>query len=104
MRAQGDRHRYPRHWEADVLLRDGRTAHLRPITPADADELVAFYAQVSAQSKYYRFFAAVPTLSERDVERFTNVDHRDRVALVITVAERIIAVGRFDRLGGGGTL
>ncbi len=93
---------YPRHWEADVLLRDGRTAHLRPITPGDADELVAFYAQVSAQSKYYRFFAAVPTLSERDVERFTHVDHRDRVALVMTVAERIIAVGRFDRLGPAG--
>ena len=90
---------YPRHWEADVLLRDGRSAHLRPIAPADADELVAFYSQVSAQSKYYRFFAAVPTLSERDVERFTRVDHRDRVALVMTVAERIIAVGRFDRLG-----
>src|SRR5919205_88139 len=78
MRAQGDRHRYPRHWEADVLLRDGRTAHLRPITPQDADDLVAFYGQVSAQSKYYRFFAAVPTLSDRDVERFTHVDHHDR--------------------------
>ena len=24
---------YPEHWEADVLLRDGRTAHLRPIRP-----------------------------------------------------------------------
>ena len=58
-----DREAYPRHWEADVVLRDGRTAHLRPITAADGEELVAFYSQVSAQSKYYRFFAAVPTLS-----------------------------------------
>ena len=24
---------YPRHWEADVLLRDGQAAHLRPIGP-----------------------------------------------------------------------
>ena len=27
---------YPRHWEADVLLRDGGSAHLRPASPADA--------------------------------------------------------------------
>ncbi len=101
--SEGAEEAYPRHWEADVVLRDGRTAHLRPITPRDAEELVAFYAQVSAQSKYYRFFAAVPTLSERDVKRFTQVDHRDRVALVMTVAERIIAVGRFDRLGEVGS-
>jgi acyl-CoA synthetase (NDP forming)/RimJ/RimL family protein N-acetyltransferase len=91
---------YPEHWEADVLLRDGRTAHLRPITPHDAEALVEFYSQVSDQSKYYRFFAPMPTLSDRDVERFTSVDHRSRVAFVLTVGEdasqRILAVGRYD--------
>ncbi|WP_278255298.1 hypothetical protein [Nocardioides convexus] len=25
----------PAHWEGDVLLRDGRTAHIRPIRPED---------------------------------------------------------------------
>ena len=30
--------------------------------------------------------------------RFTHVDHRDRVAFVLTVANRMIAVGRFDRI------
>ncbi|NUR07805.1 MAG: GNAT family N-acetyltransferase [Nocardioidaceae bacterium] len=89
---------YPRHWEADVLLRDGRVAHLRPITPADQELLVEFYGQVSAESKYLRFFAPMPTLSERDVARFTNVDHHDRVAFVLTVAQKMIAVGRFDRI------
>jgi RimJ/RimL family protein N-acetyltransferase len=89
---------YPRHWEADVLLRDGQSAHLRPIVPADRQGLVAFYADVSAQSKYFRFFAPMPHLSERDLSRFVEVDHRDRVALVVTMAERIVAVGRFDRV------
>jgi acyl-CoA synthetase (NDP forming)/GNAT superfamily N-acetyltransferase len=89
---------YPRHWEADVLLRDGRVAHLRPIGPEDHDLMVEFYSQVSAESKYLRFFAPMPTLSERDVLRFTNVDHVDRVAFVLTVAGRMIAVGRFDRI------
>ncbi len=87
---------YPEHWEADVLLRDGRTAHLRPIVPEDAEALVEFYAQVSEQSKYFRFFAPMPQLSDRDVQRFTNVDYRDRVAFVLTVAQKIIAVGRYD--------
>ncbi len=87
---------YPEHWEADVLLRDGRTAHLRPIVPEDALGLVAFYALVSKESKYFRFFAPMPNLSERDVKRFTNVDYHDRVAFVMTVAQKIIAVGRYD--------
>ena len=87
---------YPAHWEADVVLRDGRTAHIRPITPQDAQGLVDFYSEVSEQSKYFRFFAPMPNLSTRDVLRFTTVDHRDRVAFVMTVAEQIIAVGRYD--------
>jgi acyl-CoA synthetase (NDP forming)/RimJ/RimL family protein N-acetyltransferase len=89
---------YPRHWEADVLLRDGQVAHLRPISAGDRDLLVEFYAGVSAESKYLRFFAPMPELSERDLLRFTTVDHRDRVAFVLTVATKMIAVGRFDRI------
>ncbi len=89
---------YPKHWEADVLLRDGGTAHLRPVAPSDAALLPPFYEEVSAQSKYYRFFAAMPTLSETEVRRFVDVDHCDRVGLVLTVAERLIAIGQFERL------
>ena len=37
----------PPHWEADVLLSDGRTAHIRPIRPGDAELLVEFYSRVS---------------------------------------------------------
>ena len=87
---------YPGRWEADVVLLDGRAAHLRPIRPEDAEGLVAFYGRVSEESKYMRFFAPYPRLSERDVWRFTNVDHRRRVAFVVTVGANIIAVGRYD--------
>jgi len=84
-----------------VLLRDGRTAHIRPIRPDDGDLLVEFYARVSPESKYYRFFSPMPTLSERDVRRFTHVDHRDRVAFVLLVGGRMIAVGRYDLIEKG---
>jgi acyl-CoA synthetase (NDP forming)/RimJ/RimL family protein N-acetyltransferase len=91
----------PRHWEADVLLRDGRAAHIRPIQPEDRDLLVEFYSRVSDESKYYRFFSPMPELSERDLDRFTRVDHRDRVAMILTVAGQMIAVGRYDMIRPG---
>lgn len=91
----------PRHWEADVLLRDGRTAHIRPIQPEDAELLVEFYARVSDESKYYRFFSPMPHLSERDVKRFTQVDYVTRVAFILTVAGEMIAVGRYDTIEPG---
>ncbi|CUR58992.1 putative succinyl-CoA synthetase-like protein [metagenome] len=91
----------PRHWEADVLLRDGRTAHIRPMQPADRELLVEFYSRVSDQSKYYRFFSPMPELSERDLDRFTRVDHRDRVAMILLVAGQMIAVGRYDTIRPG---
>jgi acyl-CoA synthetase (NDP forming)/RimJ/RimL family protein N-acetyltransferase len=95
---EGDPPGYPREWEADVLLSDGGVAHLRPIRPSDADRLVAFYDRVSPESKYLRFFAPYPRLSDRDVKRFTEVDYVDRVAFIITLADDMIAVGRYDRI------
>jgi acyl-CoA synthetase (NDP forming)/RimJ/RimL family protein N-acetyltransferase len=90
--------RYPTQWEADVVLADGATAHLRPIRPQDAEALVRFHAEQSERSVYLRFFAPIPTLPEQTVRRFTHVDHRDRVALVATVASRIVGIASYDRI------
>jgi acyl-CoA synthetase (NDP forming)/RimJ/RimL family protein N-acetyltransferase len=84
------------HWEADVLLKDGRVAQLRPILEADAERFIEFYSRVSDESKYFRFFAPYPKLSEKDVKRFTTVDHDRRVAFVVTLHASIIGVGRYD--------
>lgn len=89
---------YPPSWEADVVLSDGGLARLRPIRPADDGLLVDFYARVSDESKYLRFFAPYPRLSDRDIERFTIVDYVDRVAFILTVGDQMIAVGRYERL------
>ncbi|WP_203617510.1 bifunctional GNAT family N-acetyltransferase/acetate--CoA ligase family protein [Streptomyces bauhiniae] len=97
-----DRHEYPAHWEADVVLRDGGTARIRPITADDADRLVSFYEQVSDESKYYRFFAPYPRLSAKDVHRFTHHDFVDRVGLAATVGGEFIATVRYDRIGADG--
>ncbi|MGA5762922.1 GNAT family N-acetyltransferase [Nonomuraea bangladeshensis] len=92
---------YPAHWEADVVLADGGTAHVRPIRPADADRLRSFYSRLSDESIYFRFFGPRPRLSDRDVERFTNVDYVDRVALIATIGTEMVAVIRYDKTGPG---
>lgn len=91
---------YPARWEADVVLTDGGTLHLRPIRPSDADHLVTFYARLSAETIRFRFFAPHPTLSPAEVERFTIVDHHERVALVAMLGDTMVAVGRYDAVPG----
>jgi len=89
---------YPAHWEADVVLRDGGTVHVRPITPEDAPAIERFHSGQSPESIYLRFFAVLPRLSEQDIHRFTHVDHVDRVAFVATLGDEIVGIGRFDRI------
>ncbi|KNH17046.1 GCN5 family acetyltransferase [Arthrobacter sp. ZBG10] len=89
---------YPEHWEADVVLRDGGTAHLRPIHPSDADAVQTFHTGQSRDSIYMRFFAFKARLSSKELKRFTEVDYRDRVAFVITISNEIVGIGRYDRL------
>ncbi len=89
---------YPQHWAAVVVLRDGGTAHVRPIRPDDGEELQRFHLAQSEESVYLRFFAPMPRLSNRDLTRFTHVDHDSRVAIIAEVAGRIVGIGRYDRI------
>ncbi|AGL20227.1 bifunctional GNAT family N-acetyltransferase/acetate--CoA ligase family protein [Actinoplanes sp. N902-109] len=85
--------------EADVLLSDGSAVHLRPIRPGDAAAIVEFHSRMSDRTRYLRYFSPYPRIPERDLERFVNVDHHDREAFVIVSGPRIMAVGRYERLG-----
>ncbi|MGW5054433.1 bifunctional acetate--CoA ligase family protein/GNAT family N-acetyltransferase [Actinokineospora sp. NPDC004072] len=91
---------YPRHWEADVVLADGGTVHLRPIVPTDADALRAFHGRLSERTRYYRYFGPYPRIPDRDLRRFSTVDHEGRVAFIALLGDDIIAVGRYERLAG----
>ena len=91
-------HDYPAHWEADIVLRDGGTAHLRPIRPDDADRLQRFQSRLSDETIYFRFFSLYRELSPKDVERFTVVDHHDRAALIATIGDEMVGVVRYERI------
>ncbi len=91
---------YPGQWASDVVLADGSTAHVRPIRPDDRERLTAFHARQSPESIYLRYFTPRPTLSESDLDRFTNVDYRDRMAFVALLGDDLVAVARYDRWSG----
>ncbi|OZM74497.1 GNAT family N-acetyltransferase [Amycolatopsis antarctica] len=90
---------YPRHWEADVLLSDGGTVHLRPVVPDDAEGLVALHSRLSERTRYLRYFGAYPRIPQRDLDRFSTVDHHDRVAFAALLGDDIVAIGRYESLG-----
>ncbi|WP_203749988.1 bifunctional acetate--CoA ligase family protein/GNAT family N-acetyltransferase [Cellulomonas chitinilytica] len=102
--APSGRPAYPAAWEADVVLADGSTTHVRPILTTDADALQTFHVGQSERSTYLRFFAPLQRLPERDLQRLVTVDHVDRVALVAVASdgsglEHILGVARYDRVG-----
>jgi acyl-CoA synthetase (NDP forming)/RimJ/RimL family protein N-acetyltransferase len=98
-----DPYDYPKHWEADVVLSDGGTVHLRPIIPDDADLIVALHGRLSERTRYFRYFAPYPRISAKDLTRFSVVDHHGRVAFGAFLGDLLIAVGRYERLGDSGS-
>jgi GNAT superfamily N-acetyltransferase len=71
---------------------------VRSIAPEDAEELVRFHARLSQHAVTLRYFYPHRVLSAVEVNHLTQVDRRDRVALIAESAGELIAVGRFDRL------
>jgi GNAT superfamily N-acetyltransferase len=85
-----------------VDLPDGTTVPYRAIAPDNAAALQRFHHRLSDRSIYLRYFGAKPELSDRKAGSFTNVDGKDRFALVALDPElegEIIAVVSFDREG-----
>ena len=89
---------YPPELERDVTTTTGLTLHLRPIRPSDAELLVAFHERLSPGAVYRRYFSWHPELSAKEVNRYTNVDYVERLALIVTDGDDLVAVGRYDRI------
>jgi RimJ/RimL family protein N-acetyltransferase len=84
-----------------ATLSNGTQVAIRPIRPDDGERLKAAYLALSPQSKYQRFLAPKPHLTETDTRYLVDVDGVDHVALVATAIEdpgAILGVARFVRL------
>ncbi len=82
----------------DVVLRDGTTVHVRPITPADEDALLALHARLSERSIRMRFFTYVSDPPRKYLSYLTHVDGTRRFAYVVEKDGNVIAVGRYEAL------
>jgi GNAT superfamily N-acetyltransferase len=89
---------FPAELVCDVQTLDGAIVHMRPIRPEDGARLMKFHEGLSSQSVYRRFFYMHPRLSSAEIERFTHVDYVDRLALVVVDGDRLVAVGRYERI------
>lgn len=74
---------YPREREADVVLRDGSTVHLRPVRPDDEVQLLALFSRLDERSRAFRFFTGAANL-ERSAAELVDVDYRERFGLLAT--------------------
>ena len=72
---------YPLEREADVVLRDGATVHVRPVRAEDGPAMRVFFESVSPDSIWFRFFGA-PNL-DWATSWSVNVDYADRFGLVV---------------------
>jgi acyl-CoA synthetase (NDP forming)/RimJ/RimL family protein N-acetyltransferase len=80
----------------DVILRDGSTLRLRAPSPADLDDIKAFYDALSPESRYLRFHGHART--DTAARRYAEADGVDRVALIGRHGDRVVAAAEYDRL------
>jgi acetyltransferase len=65
-----------------LALRDGRIVHVRPLERGDRGALAAAIAGLSERTRYLRFAATKPYLTEQELDVLTDVDHHRHEALV----------------------
>lgn len=73
--------RYPREREADVVLRDGTTVHVRPVRADDSTAVRTFLEGISPESIGFRFFGAANL--DWATSWSVNVEYADRFGLVV---------------------
>lgn len=83
-----------------IALRTDDVVRIRQVRPDDAPALVRAYANLGEQSRYRRFFTAMPELPEATVKAAVEVDHTDHEALVAVplLSAEIVGECRFIRL------
>jgi acetyl coenzyme A synthetase (ADP forming)-like protein len=90
--ATGTRAAYPAHREADVVLRDGSTVHVRPVQPADREALKKFLERLSPDSRSLRFFSLGVNL-DGAAQWAADVDYDLRFGLLALGGTRQAVVG-----------
>ena len=83
-----------------VRLRSGDVVRIRQVRPGDVQALARAYARLGEESRYRRFFTAMPALPDATLKAAVEVDHADHEALVAVplLSAEIVGECRFIRL------
>jgi acetyl coenzyme A synthetase (ADP forming)-like protein len=84
--------RYPAQREADVVLHDGATVHVRPVRASDEPGVLRFLQGLSDRSRALRFFGGAVNIASL-AKLAVDVDYRDSYALVATTGAEGRVVG-----------
>ena len=92
---------YPAHREADVVLRDGSTVHVRPVRAEDEAAVRAFLGGLSERSRWLRFFSGFPDL-DHAARWAVRADYDRRYGLVATAGAGglVVAHAGYEREEG----
>jgi GNAT superfamily N-acetyltransferase len=90
--------RYTERYTAKDQLKDGTAVIVRAIRSTDKELLQQIMRDVSAESRYFRFFSAKNRLTDKELQYFTEIDFDSHIALIVSLCDQAntpIAVGRF---------
>ena len=73
---------YPKEWEREIALPDGKRIVVRPIRPEDEALYPSFLAAVTMEDLRLRFFAPVKDFSHAFIARFTQIDYARAMAFI----------------------
>jgi acyl-CoA hydrolase/GNAT superfamily N-acetyltransferase len=91
--------RYPEELERTETLRDGTQIFFRPIKPSDEPALSEMLYSLSRESVRTRYFTHTMAFPHRDVQRLTNIDYDNDLAIVGVApapgGEQIVAIAQY---------
>ena len=73
---------YPKEWERNVALPDGRVILVRPVRPEDEPLYERFFRNVSPHDMRLRFFGPVKDTGHAFIARLTQIDYGRAMALL----------------------
>ena len=89
---------YPVQYIEPIQLKDGTIIQLRPVHPVDGEQAKAFRGKLSKESIYNRFLGYIPKISDKLIQRLTQIDYEKEMAIIAEVQnehlKEIIAVAR----------
>ncbi len=91
--------RYPEELETHKTLNDGTEIFFRPVKPTDEAAILEMLYSLSPSSIRTRYMTQTMTFPHKDVQRITNVDYLQNLAIVSTVpavtGEHIVGIAQY---------